>query len=154
MSVVEVADRFLRLHRIAVVGVSRDPRDFSRRVFEAFLAGGYDAVPVNPAGGEIGGRPAFARVSVVEPPVEGAFVMVPSGRADEVTADALAAGVRELWFHRGGGPGAASAAARARCAALGVDPVTDLCPFMMLPGQGWFHRVHAHFRKKRLARLA
>jgi len=154
MSVVEAAEQFLRLHRIAVVGVSRDPRDFSRRVFEAFLGGGYDAVPVNPAGGEIGGRPAFARVSLVEPPVEGAFVMVPAGRADEVTADALAAGVRELWFHRGGGPGSASAAARARCAAAGVAPVTDLCPFMMLPGKGWFHRLHAHFRKRKAARLA
>jgi predicted CoA-binding protein len=152
MDAIELAGRFLRLRRIAVVGVSRDPRAFSRRVFEAFLGAGYDAVPVNPAECEIGGRRAFARVSDVRPPVEGAFLVVAPERADAVTADALAAGVEQLWFHRGAGPGVGSAAALARCAAAGVAPVTDLCPFMMLPGAGWFHRMHAHFRKRTVAR--
>ena len=152
MNAVQAAERFLQLRRIAVVGVSRDPRDFTRRLFQAFLDAGFDAVPVNPATSDIGGRRAFARVSQVVPPVEGAFVVVPPGEADVVTADALAAGVRQLWFHRGGGPGTASAEALARCAAAGVVPVTDLCPFMMLPGAGWFHRLHARFRKRSLAR--
>jgi len=154
MNAVQAAERFLQLRRIAVVGVSRDERDFSRRVFQAFVDAGYDAVPVNPGAKEIAGRPAFARVSEVSPPVEGVFLLVPPAVADEVTGDALAAGVRQLWFQRGGGPGAASPAALARCSAAGVTPVTDLCAFMMLPGAGWFHRLHASFRKRKLARVA
>ena len=152
MNSVQAAERFLELRRIAVVGVSREARDFSRSVYQAFLDAGYDAVPVNPAAPEIGGRRAYARVSEISPPVEGAFLLVPPARADEVTRDALAAGVRQLWFQRGGGPGAASEAALATCAAAGVVPVTDLCAFMMLPGAGWFHRLHAGFRKRKLAR--
>lgn len=152
MNPVQAAERFLKLRRIAVVGVSRDERDFTRLVFKAFVDAGYDAVPVNPAAPEIAGRRAFARVSEITPPVEGAFLMVPPAQADAVTGDALAAGVRELWFQRGGGPGSASAEALARCAAAGVAPVTDLCAFMMLPAAGWFHRFHGFFRKRKLAR--
>ena len=47
----QAIDSFLSCRRIAVVGVSRDPKDFSRAVFRAFVERGYDAVPVNPNGG-------------------------------------------------------------------------------------------------------
>ncbi len=152
MNAIQAAERFLELRRIAVVGVSREPRDFSRRVFQAFLDAGYDAVPVNPGAQEIAGRRAFARVSDVSPPVEGVFVIVPPAQADAVTGDALAAGVRQLWFQGGGAPGASSPAALARCAAAGVVPVTNLCAFMMLPRVGWPHRVHGYFRKRSIVR--
>lgn len=154
MGAIQAAESFLKLQRFAFVGLSRNPKDFSRHVFAAFVARGYDVVPVNPAVGEIDGRRAFARVADVTPPVEGAFLAVPPAQAEQVAREALAAGVRHLWFHRGGGAGAASPAALAACAAAGVTPVTDLCPFMMLPGAGWFHRLHGHFRRRAVARAA
>lgn len=152
MSAIEAAESFLQLKRFAFVGASRNPKDFSRSVLRELLARGYDVVPVNPAAQEIEGRRAYARISDITPPVEGAYLLVPAAQAERAAEEALAAGVRQLWFHRGGGPGAASPAALARCAAAGVTPVTDLCPFMMLPGAGWFHRLHGHFRKRSLAR--
>jgi predicted CoA-binding protein len=151
-SAIQAAESFLRLKRFAFVGASRDPKDFSRGVLRELLARGYDVVPVNPAAQEIEGRRAYARISDITPPVEGAYLLVPAAQAERAAEEALAAGVRQLWFHRGGGPGASSPAALARCAAAGVTPVTDLCPFMMLPGAGWFHRLHGHFRKRSLAR--
>ncbi len=41
-------DGFLALKRVAMVGVSRDPRDFSRMLFREMKKRGYDMVPVNP----------------------------------------------------------------------------------------------------------
>jgi uncharacterized protein len=154
MDPVQSAQRFLSLHRIAVVGVSRNPRDFSRAVLKAFLERGLDAVPVNPAAGveELGGRRAFPRLSAVSPPVEGALLLVPPAQADAVAAEAIAAGIRHLWFHRGGGAGAASPQALERCRAAGVEVVAGLCPFMVLPGMGWPHRLHAWVRRRSLAR--
>ena len=58
----QAIDSFLACRRIAVVGVSRDPKDFTRQVFRAFVERGYDAVPVNTAGGEVEGRRAASRV--------------------------------------------------------------------------------------------
>jgi uncharacterized protein len=152
MTAPTAAEQFLRLRRIALVGVSRKQGSFGRALLRAFLERGYDAVPVNRAGGEIEGRPAFASVAEITPPVEGAVLIVLPAEADSAAADALAAGVRQLWFHRGAGPGSSSPQALARCAAAGVVPVTGLCPLMVLPGAGWFHRLHSHFRRRSLAR--
>lgn len=154
MTAVAAAEQFLRLRRIALVGVSRQDGSFGRALLRAFLERGYDAVPVNRAGGEIEGRRAFASVAEISPPVEGALLIVPPAQADAAAADALAAGVRQLWFHRGAGAGSSSPEALARCAAAGVAPVTGLCPLMVLPGAGWFHRLHALLRRRSLARGA
>ena len=42
------ANEFLAQRRIALVGVSRDPRDLSRTLFRELRRRGYDVVPVNP----------------------------------------------------------------------------------------------------------
>lgn len=42
---------FLSHRRIALVGVSRNPQDFSRAVFRELATRGYEVVPVNPLGG-------------------------------------------------------------------------------------------------------
>lgn len=44
---------FLGQKRLAIVGVSRQPRDFSRALFREFCSRGYEVVPVNPAAREI-----------------------------------------------------------------------------------------------------
>jgi uncharacterized protein len=129
------------------VGLERQEKSFSRSVYRELLRRGYDVVPVNPALAEAEGRRAFPRVDAIAPPVEAALIMTPPGRAAEVAQSCLDAGVRHLWFHRGAGPGSASPEALALCRAAGVTPVTDLCPYMALPGPGWFHSLHAFFRR-------
>lgn len=148
----EAAQRFLASKRIAVVGVSRNPKDFSRAVFSALAKAGYDVVPVNPGVEAVEGHRCFPRLSEVAPPVEGALLLVSSAQAEAVTRDAIAGGVKQLWFHRGAGPGAASPAALALCAQAGVAVVAELCPFMVLPPPSWWgHRLHAWFRFRSLA---
>ncbi len=144
---------FLRARRVALVGASRAEKDMSRFILRELVRRGYDVVPVNPAVQELDGRRAFARVSDVTPPAEAALVMTPPALAEEVVRDCAAAGVREIWFHRGTGAGAASPAALALCERSGIHAVKDLCPFMALPGAGFPHRLHG-FLRRRLARPA
>ncbi len=152
--VVRRAEEFLQLKRIAVVGVSRAERDFSRAIFRELARRGYDVVPVNPAADAIDGRRCFARVQDVSPRVEAALLLTPPQETEHVVQDCLDARVRRLWMHRGGGRGAATARALALCAANDVEPITDLCPFMVLPHPGLPHRVHGFFRKRALVHLA
>src|ERR1035441_3344310 len=53
MTVIERIQDFLGQKRLAIVGVSRQPKDFSRAVLREFREKGYDAVPVNPAAREM-----------------------------------------------------------------------------------------------------
>ena len=48
MSSMAIIQDFLAQKRIAVVGVSHDPKDFSRSLLRTLRERGYDAVAVNP----------------------------------------------------------------------------------------------------------
>jgi predicted CoA-binding protein len=144
------AREFLGSRRVALVGFSRNPKDFSRTLDAALRKRGIEVVPVHPSATELDGRRCFPRVSDIHPPVEGALIVIPPTGSEEVVRDCLDAGVRRIWLHRGGGPGSKSSGAFAACAERGIEPVTDLCPFMVMPGAGWPHRLHGWMRRRSL----
>ena len=139
---------FLALRRIALVGTSRDPKDFSRYLLREMSAKGYDMVPVNPAvEGEVENRRCFARVQEINPPVEGALVLTASRDTEQVVRDCAEAGIRYVWMHRSGGPGSVSQAAVDFCREKGIRLVEGYCPFMFLPHTPFFHRVDGFLLK-------
>jgi predicted CoA-binding protein len=140
-------DSFLACRRIAVVGVSRDPKHFSRAVYRAFAERGYDVVPVNANGGAVEGREAALRIGDVQPPPEGVVVMTPASASAAVVRECAAAGVTRVWLHRGGGAGAVSKEAVAEARGRGIELVDGACPFMFLPGSPFFHRLHGFFHR-------
>jgi uncharacterized protein len=133
---------FLLLRRIAIVGVSRNPADFSRHVYQAFRDRGFNVVPVNPNLAELDGAPCYPRVSAIQPPVLGALLMTPRAQTESVVRDCADAGIARVWMHRGGGQGAVSEEAVAFCRSKGMSVVEGECPLMYLPRTGWFHQVH------------
>jgi predicted CoA-binding protein len=141
--------RFLRCRRLALVGVSRDPRDFSRALMRDLMCRGYDVVPVNPATPMIEGLRCYGTVAEVAGPVEGALLMTPPAQGAAAVRDCLRAGVPRIWFHRGIGPGASSPEALRLCREAGVEVVDGECPYMFLPGASLFHRIHRFFRHGR-----
>jgi predicted CoA-binding protein len=138
---------FLALRRIAIVGVSRDEKDFSRHLFREFCERGYDMVPVNLVADEIEGRDCYQCLQAVHPPVEGVLVMTPSYETARVVRDCLETGVRKVWLYRAGGQGATSEEAIALCKEHGVQLVEGQCPFMFLPATGFIHRAHGFLLK-------
>jgi predicted CoA-binding protein len=145
-SIDEARNFLLSARKLAVVGVSRNPQDFSRFIFRELRERDLDVVPVNPALAEADGVRAFARVAELDPPPDAVLLMVPSAAAEESVLDCLRARVGKIWFHRGAGPGSASDAVLALCAANRVEVIQGLCPMMALPGASFPHRVHGLLR--------
>jgi predicted CoA-binding protein len=133
---------FLGRKRIAVVGVSRNPQDFTRALFHELRHRQYDVVAVNPNLEHIGGEPCCARVADIDPPAEAALLMTNPAATERVVRECYAAGIREIWMYRGAGSGAVSADAVEFCEANGMSVVAGECPFMFLPETPWFHRFH------------
>ena len=138
---------FLSLKRIAFVGVSRDPKDFSRLLFREMCKRGYDMVPVNPAVGEVEMKRCFPRVQDITPAVDGALLMTKPSDTDHVVRDCAAAGIRDVWMHRAGGHGSVSQDAVRFCHEQGINVVEGHCPFMFFEHTPFFHRVHGFFMK-------
>jgi uncharacterized protein len=143
----ETIEDFLVQKRIAMIGVSRDSKDFSVALFQELEKRGYDIVPVNPKASEIVGRRCFAHVQDIQPPVDGALLMTKPDITDAVIKDCAAAGIRRIWMYRAGGKGAVSEQAVAFCQEHGIRLVPGQCPFMFLPGIGGVHKFHGFVRK-------
>jgi len=142
----EVRD-FLAQKRLALVGVSRNPKDFSREMFRELRRQGYDMVPVNPAVDEVDGERSFARLQDIKPPVDGVLVMTPADQSLRIAQDCEESGITHVWFHRGTGRGAVDEEAVGFCRERGMHVVAGLCPYMFLSQAPFFHRVHGFFMK-------
>lgn len=138
---------FLAQKRIAFVGISRDPHDFSLTLFEEFCRRGYDMVPVNPAVEEVMGRPCAMRVQDIDPPVDAALLMTSPASTETVVRDCALAGIRRIWMYRARGEGAVSPAAVDFCRAHGIAVVPGQCPFMFWRDAAGFHRLHGFIRR-------
>ena len=97
----ETIEDFLAQKRIAMAGISRDPANFSVKLFEEFCRRGYDVVPVNPHTAEVQGRRCFARVQDIQPPVEAVLLMTSPEATESVVNDCAEAGIRRVWMYRG-----------------------------------------------------
>lgn len=128
---------FLGVKRLAIAGVSRNPRDFTRMLFREFQSLGYDVVPVNPNLTEVEGVPCVARIADISPPVEAVLLLTPTGTNSHLAQDCVAAGIRKIWMYR------AAEAPQAE----GISVIAGECPFMFLPETGLIHRFHGFCRK-------
>lgn len=143
----ETIEDFLAQKRVAMVGISRDPRSFSATLFEELCRRGYDVVPVNPKTPTVQGRRCFARLQDIQPPVDAVLLMTSPEIAERVVADCAEAGIHRVWMYRATGKGAVSESAIALCHERGIQVVPGQCPFMFLPQAGAVHRLHGLFRK-------
>jgi predicted CoA-binding protein len=142
----ETIEEFLAQKRIAMVGISRESKDFSVMLFEELCRRGYDVVPVNPGLAVMSGRQCYARVQDIKPAVDGALLMTSPGVTDAVVRDCAEAGIRRVWMYRAAGAGAVSAKAVEFCRARGIAVVPGKCPYMFLPENG-FHKIHGFVRR-------
>jgi predicted CoA-binding protein len=133
---------FLAQRRIAMIGVSRDPKDFSRMLFREMSGRGYDMVPVNPAAAEMEGRPCFAGVEQIQPTPEAALLMTAASATPQAVRECASAGIRRIWMYRAAGQGAVNPEAVAYCRENGMQLVEGHCPYMFLPKTQFFHRLH------------
>ena len=139
---------FLAQKRIAVVGVSHDPRDISRGLLRTFRERGYDAVAVNPELKVVEDAPCYPNLAAVAPPLDGVLIMTSPAITDQIVGECVALGIRRVWMYRAGGKGGAvSDAAIAFCTEHGIAVVPGECPYMFLPHSEWIHRLHGFVRK-------
>jgi predicted CoA-binding protein len=138
---------FLSYRRLAMVGVSRSEKDFSRALFRELKTRGYDMVAVNPGVDEIDGQRCYARITDVSPAIEGVLLMTPGSVTEKVLEDCAAAGVQRVWMYRAIGGGAVTDVGLQFCEEHGIAVVPGECPFMFLAGAGMVHGLHRFCRK-------
>lgn len=104
---------------VAVIGASADRRKFGNKALRAFIAAGYNAIPITPRHDEVEGQRAYATVLDFPGVIDMATVYVPPEIGELLLEGLAAKGIREVWFN----PGAESSALISRAQALGLRPI-------------------------------
>jgi uncharacterized protein len=86
-SPLETMEDFLAQKRVAMIGVSRNPKPFSVVLFEELRKRGYEVIAVNPEAPQVLGQRCFARIQDVQPAVETALRMTSAEVTDAVVSD-------------------------------------------------------------------
>ncbi len=141
----DLINEFLAHKRLAVVGVSRAPRDFSRRLFRDLRNFGYEPIPVNPEAAEIDGVACAARIQQLDPPPSIALLLTRPEVTEQIVRDCREAGVSIVWMYKASGRGAVSQQAIDYCEAYGIRVIPGYCPYMFLQQAGWVHKLHGFF---------
>jgi predicted CoA-binding protein len=142
MTSIHTVHEFLAGKRLAMVGVSREPKDFSRSLFRELKDRGYEVIAVNPGAQEIEGQRCYGHLGEVDPPAENALLMTIPEVTGEAVKECAAAGVRRVWMYRAGGEGAVNPDAVRFCEQHEMAVIAGECPFMFLPNSGLIHRLH------------
>lgn len=146
-----IIDDFLAQRRLAFVGASHDPKEFSAKVYATLRDHGYELFPVNPHADRIGDDPCVATVAELPPDLDGAVVMVPAEASLGVVEACIEHGIPRIWLHKGAGPSSVSPDAVHLCHEHGVEVIDGACPMMFVEPVAWFHRIHRSVRTHRHA---
>jgi predicted CoA-binding protein len=126
----DAAREFLAQKRIAVVGVSREPKRAANFVFRKLRDTGHEVFPVNPAAAAVEGVPCFPNLKSIPGGVAAVVVFTPPHAAESVVRECVDLGIPRVWLHCSFGAGSASAAAVRVAHEAGLTLIPAGCPAM------------------------
>jgi predicted CoA-binding protein len=93
--------QILSLKKVAVVGMSQNPRKAAHGVPRYLSENGYDITPVNPNADEILGKKCFDDISQVQGEIDIVDVFRPSDQVLPVVKEAIKKNPKVIWLQEG-----------------------------------------------------
>lgn len=138
----EAANEFLSHHRIAVTGVSRDPKTHgSNVVYQRLRDRGYQIFAVNPNADEVEGDPSYHDLKTIEGGVDAVVIGTSPQHAMGTMRECAELGIRQVWMHRSFGAGSVSDEATSYGRAQGITVIDGGCPLMFGPTGDFGHKI-------------
>ena len=138
----EAASEFLASKRVAVTGVSRQPKDHgSNVVYKRLRARGYEVFAVNPNADEVEGDPCYHDLRSVPGGVDAVVIATRPEIADETMRECAELGIEHVWMHRGPGAGSVSKEAAEYGRQRGIAVIEGGCPCMFGPTADGGHKA-------------
>lgn len=141
-NVKEAASEFLSKKRVAVTGVSRNPKGHgSNIVYQRLRDRGYEVFPVNPNADSVEGDTCYHDLSSIPGGVEAVVVGTNPETAQTTMEECAKLGIANVWMHRSVGTGSVSEAAAEYGRQHSVTVIEGGCPLMFGPTADGAHKV-------------
>jgi len=96
----ESIDSFLEPKKMAIAGVSSNPKKFGYVIFKELREKGFDICPVNPKLETLDGIKCYKSVSAIPDDYEKLFIATPKQSTDEVIKQAGEKGIKHVWIQQ------------------------------------------------------
>ena len=138
----EAASQFLATKRVAVTGVSREPKGHgSNVVYRRLKERGYEVFAVNPNAEEVEGDRCYHDLRSIPGGVEAVVIGTRPETAEETMRECAELGISRVWMHRGPGAGSVSETATAYGRDHGITVIDGGCPCMFDPTADLGHKA-------------
>ena len=138
----DAAVEFLSSKRIAVTGVSREPKNHgSNVVYQRLRDRGYEVFAVNPNAEEVEGDRCYPDLRSIPGGVDAVVIATKPERADATMRECADLGIEHVWMHRGPGAGSVSPTAAAYGREHGIAVIDGGCPCMFDPTADFGHKA-------------
>ena len=140
--IADAASTFLSKRRIAVTGVSRTPENHgSNAIYRRLRDRGYEVFAVNPNASRVEGDVSYPDLKSIPGGVDAVVIATRPEHADGTMRECADLGIRQVWMHRGVGPGSVSATATDYGRQHGITVIDGGCPLMFGPTADLAHKV-------------
>jgi hypothetical protein len=140
-TVAEAAADFLAQKRIAVAGVSREPKAHSGNyIYKTLKARGFEVFAVNPNADTIEGEPCYHSLADIPGGVDAVLIATNPAATASVVEDCARLGIKRVWMHRSFGGGSVDAAAAKTGRDAGLTVIAGACPLMFGEGADFGHK--------------
>jgi predicted CoA-binding protein len=138
----EAAARFLSHHRIAVTGVSRNPKGHGANVvYKRLRERGYEVYAVNPNADRVEGDPCYHDLKTIPGGVEAVVIATRPDAAEDTVRECAELGIGHAWMHRSFGEGSVCDEATVYGREHGITVIDGGCPLMFEPTADFGHKV-------------
>ncbi len=139
----QTIDSFLSLRKIAVVGVSKNPKKFGTLCYQFLKQNNYKVFPVNHNLIEFDNGKCYPDLTSIPEKVDGALLVVPGVQTEKVVEEAKDLGIEYIWMQTG----AESKKAIEFCEDNNINVVHNECIFMFAEPVKGAHKLHRTIRK-------
>jgi predicted CoA-binding protein len=141
-NVKQAASKFLANKRVAVTGVSRDPKGHgSNIVYQRLRERGYEVFAVNPNADEVEGDPCYHDLASIPGGVDAFVIGTRPETAEATMRECADLGIEHVWMHRAFGTGSVSEAAAGYGRQRGITVIDGGCPLMFDPTADGGHKA-------------
>ena len=142
LTIKEAAAEFLAHKRIAVTGVSRDPKNHgSNVVYQRLKDRGYEVFAVNPNADEVEGDACYHDLKSIPEGVQAVVIGTRPEFANGTMDECAELSIRLVWMHRSFGGGSVSKTAAETGRKEGITVIDGGCPLMFDPCSDGAHKA-------------
>jgi predicted CoA-binding protein len=139
---------FFSIKKMVMIGMSRNPKDYTRNLTRDLTLRGYEIISVNPNTSEIEGKKCYSNVASIDEDVNAALIFTKGEILSANIDEAVNKGIKHIWLNFDKPLTAELESKVNKYEEKGVNIIHGLCPYMFIENPQFFHKLHRFFVKR------